>query len=113
MWFGAAFGVVGVAFTAVIAVWITMNDRPPPRDAVVLFRVIIALAAAGVGVVLPGFLDVAFDAHGLAIRAACGFALFVIVYFFDPPGRVDRGHGRDIPRPGPVVKRKRPGNEGP
>jgi hypothetical protein len=46
-----------------------------------IFRIIIALAAAGVGAILPGFLDVRFKNW---LRVGGALALFVVVYFFAP-----------------------------
>lgn len=46
-----------------------------------VFRTILALAAAGFGAVLPGFLDVRFKNW---LRAGGALALFVVVYFFSP-----------------------------
>jgi hypothetical protein len=80
------FGFVFVTVIAAVAIWITATDRQPPPAAFLLFRVIVALAAAGVGAVLPGMLDVEISGgNGLLIKAACGFGLFVIIYLINPP----------------------------
>lgn len=47
-----------------------------------VFRVVLALAAAGVGAVLPGVINVP---AGRVIRAGGALALFVIVYWYNPP----------------------------
>lgn len=47
-----------------------------------VFRVILALAAAGIGSVIPGLIDVHVSTF---IRAGGAIALFVIVYYVNPP----------------------------
>jgi len=72
-----AFGVVFVVVIMSIAV-----VRPNPTAfEYTIFRIVIALAAAGVGAVLPGFLDVSFKNW---LRAGGALAIFVVVYFFAP-----------------------------
>lgn len=46
------------------------------------FRVVLALAAAGVGALLPGLISVN---AGPYVRAGGALALFVLVYWFNPP----------------------------
>jgi hypothetical protein len=73
-----AFGVVFVVVMLCLAVFF-----PNPTETQwFIFRVVLALAAAGVGAVLPGLLNVQ---AGPAIRAGGALALFVIVYWFNPP----------------------------
>jgi hypothetical protein len=71
------FGVVFISLIIALAVY---NPNPSAFEYTV-FRIVIALAAAGVGAVLPGFLDVKFRGW---LRAGGALALFVIVYFFAP-----------------------------
>jgi hypothetical protein len=72
-----AFGV-----TFVVAVMSIALFRPNPTAfEYTVFRIVIALAAAGVGAVLPGFLDVQFKNW---LRAGGALAIFVVVYFFAP-----------------------------
>jgi len=73
-----AFGVVFI--TALLAVALFFKDFTP--ESYSIFRIIIALAAAGIGAVIPGFLDVQMKGF---LRAGGAMALFVIVYFFSPP----------------------------
>lgn len=72
-----AFGIIFVAAILVIAIFI---PEPTPFSYTV-FRIVLALAAAGVGAVIPGFLEVSFRN---VLRASGAVALFVIVYFFSP-----------------------------
>lgn len=75
----AAF-VFGCVFISVILVVAFFKPNPTPFE-YTIFRIIIALAAAGVGAILPGFLDVRFKNW---LRAGGALALFVVVYFFAP-----------------------------
>lgn len=75
----AAF-VFGCVFLTVILIVAFFKPDPTPFEYTV-YRIIIALAAAGVGAILPGFLDVRFKNW---LRAGGALALFVIVYFFPP-----------------------------
>lgn len=71
----------GVVFISVLlALVLLFRDLTP--EAYTVFRIVIALAAAGIGAVIPGILDV--QMKGL-LRAGGAMALFVIVYFFSPP----------------------------
>lgn len=82
----------GVTF--VVAIFLIAIFRPNPTDfEYTIFRIVIALAAAGVGAVLPGFLDVSFKNW---LRAGGALAIFVIVYFFAPVGTTSGG-GEVIP----------------
>jgi hypothetical protein len=70
------FGIVFVAVLLLVAVF----DRNPPPFSEFIYRVILALAAAGVGAVIPGMLDV----KSSWVRASGALALFVIVYRINP-----------------------------
>lgn len=70
----------GVVFIIVILVVAFLRPNPSPFEYTV-FRIVLALAAAGVGAILPGFLHVTFRNW---LRAGGALALFVIVYFFAP-----------------------------
>lgn len=72
-----AFGVVFLT-----AIFVTALFKPNPTAFQYnIFRIMISLAAAGVGAILPGFLDVRFRQ---AIRAGGALALFLVVYFGSP-----------------------------
>lgn len=47
-----------------------------------VFRVVLALAAAGVGAIIPGLIVVNVSK---VVRAGGAIALFVLVYWFNPP----------------------------
>jgi tellurite resistance protein TehA-like permease len=72
--------------------------NPVPSQAMLIFRIVLALAGAGFAAVLPGFLSVNGTWQGLALRAGGAFAAFVILYFFDPPRRVERNVAK-VPPP--------------
>lgn len=74
-----AFG-FGVTFVVLIVVIALVRPNPTNFEYTV-FRIVIALAAAGVAAVVPGFLDVSFKNW---LRAGGALAVFVIVYFFAP-----------------------------
>ncbi len=71
------FGVVFIGIILMIAIFV---PNPTPFS-YTIFRVVLALAAAGVGAVIPGFLEVSFRN---ILRASGAVALFVVVYFFAP-----------------------------
>jgi len=76
-----AFGVLFVIVLLVLAIWF---KEPTPFQYLV-FRVVLALAAAGVAAMIPGFLEVRL---GRGVRAGGALAVFVIVYFYDPAEKV-------------------------
>jgi hypothetical protein len=75
------FGVIFVIIMLIVAVF----DRQPSPLGIVIYRVVLALAAAGIGAVVPGMIVVNVSA---IIRAGGALALFVIVYWFKPAGLV-------------------------
>lgn len=105
-WLAVGFGVAFVALIAAVAIWLTSMNREPPVFAVFLFRVIIALAAAGVGAILPGLLNVTINGNGLAVSATAGLALFVIIFFVNPPGLISKASEPEV---GPLLPHKRNG----
>jgi len=72
------FGVVFIATMLTIALAV---PEPTPTQWFV-FRVALALAAAGIGAVIPGLIVVRVSTF---IRAGGAIALFVIVYYLNPP----------------------------
>lgn len=71
------FGVVFLSIILLIAIFIPN----PTGFSYTIFRIVVALAAAGIGAVIPGFLNVSFRN---LLRAGGAVALFIIVYFFAP-----------------------------
>lgn len=70
----------GVVFTGVLLYLATVVTNPTPL-AIQIYVTVLALAAGGVGALLPGFLEVRYK--GL-LRAGGAMALFAIVYFNEP-----------------------------
>lgn len=74
-----SFGVFFILFILAVAIF-----NPSPSDfSYTIFRIVLALAAAGIGAVIPGFINVRV---GPWIRAGGAMALFAIVYFFPVAG---------------------------
>src|SRR5258708_32392509 len=80
-------GVVFLIVLLAIGCFLTFrtNPNPVPAEAMFIFRVILALAAAGFGTVLSGFLEVNGKALSWEFRAAGSLAIFVAVYMLNPP----------------------------
>lgn len=72
-----AFGVVFVIALLVLALFV---PNPTPFQYTV-FRVVLALAAAGAAAMIPGFLQVTIAEW---LRAGGALAVFVIVFFYNP-----------------------------
>jgi len=72
--------IFGVAIVATILVIAFIVPNPTPFQYAV-FRIVLALASAGVAAMIPGFLTVEV---GNAVRATGAIAVFVIVFFFSP-----------------------------
>jgi hypothetical protein len=72
-----AFGAVFVVVMLVLAV---LFPEPTPFQYEV-FKIVLAIAVAGVAAMIPGFLNVEV---GNVIRAGGAIAVFVIIYFFSP-----------------------------
>ena len=75
------FGVVSVAVMLLIAI----VYPAPTQFQQMVFRIVLALAAAGVGAVVPGFLNITYRN---LLRAGGAMALFIVVYFFNPASYV-------------------------
>lgn len=73
----------GAVFVVVLLV-IAMFFPQPTAFQYLIFRVVLALAAAGVAAVIPGFLNVKFP----YVRAGGALAVFVIVYYVNPAALV-------------------------
>ena len=75
-------------FFAIVLLLIAIFDRNPTQLAIFIYRVVLALVAAGIGAVIPGMIDVNVQP---VIRAGGAIALFVIVFWFNPPNLVTGG----------------------
>jgi hypothetical protein len=87
-WLAAGFGGVFVLLLFATAIWLIASGRQVPDTAQWILRVVMALAGAGCGAVLSGMLTVDVKVSQLAVKATSGFALFVLIYLVNPPGRV-------------------------
>jgi hypothetical protein len=70
----------GVVFVVVLIMLAIFFPNPSPFQYMV-FRVVLALAAAGVAAMIPGFLEVKF---GKWLRATGAIAVFAVVYWLNP-----------------------------
>jgi hypothetical protein len=75
------FGIVFIATMLIIAI----KFPNPTQYQYTTFRIVLALACAGVASVIPGVLNLNLGAW---IRAGGALAVFVIVYFYSPAGLV-------------------------
>lgn len=80
--------IFGVAF--VITLLLLAIKFPRPTDFQYnVFRIVLSLAAAGVGAMIPGFINIEVNPTvGFLIRAGGALAVFVIVFFFNPASLV-------------------------
>lgn len=76
----AAF-IFGILFIIAIIV-IALRVQEPTLFQLFVFRVVLAIAVAGVAAIIPGFLSVQFRN---VVRATGAIAVFVVVYYFNPP----------------------------
>jgi hypothetical protein len=65
----------------VVLLFVAIFDRNPTPLAIFIYRVVLALAAAGIGAVIPGMIDVNVAP---VIRAGGAIALFMVIYWFRP-----------------------------
>jgi hypothetical protein len=98
------FGIVFVVALFGVAIWLVVIDREPPQAAMFFFRVILALAAAGVGAFLPGLLNVTINGNGLVVSATAGLALFLLIFFVNPPAVIGKARPPEV---GPLKPGKR------
>jgi len=77
-------GVVIVVVTLIMAVKIPQ----PTVFQFWVFRVIMALGAACLGAVIPGFIEFNGKIGEIATRAGGALALFLVVYLMNPPAPV-------------------------
>jgi hypothetical protein len=78
-WERWAIFVCGVVFVLILLMLSTLLPEPTDFQYLV-FRTVLALAAAGVAVFIPGLLHIEMP----AVRAAGGLAVFLLVYSFTP-----------------------------
>ncbi|UCG58469.1 MAG: hypothetical protein JSU70_02970 [Phycisphaerales bacterium] len=85
----------GVAFVIALLVLAIAFPDPTPFQYTV-FRVVLSLAAAGVGAIIPGLLEAKAATW---IRASGALAVFVIVYFYSPAALVTPPPNGNTPEP--------------
>ena len=73
--------VFGIIFVVVL-LFVAFLVPNPTATQWFVFRVVLALAASGVGAIIPGLIVVNVSS---VIRAGGAIALFVLVYWFNPP----------------------------
>lgn len=78
------FGVSFIILMIVIAIFIPQ----PSNFQYLVFRIALALSAAGVAALIPGFINVAYRNY---IRAGGALGVFVVVYFWNPATLVAAG----------------------
>jgi hypothetical protein len=84
LWERIAIFTFGVIFVVVLLVLAIVFPAPTSFQYTV-FRIVLALAAAGIGALVPGFLEVRYKS---VVRAGGALALFVVIYFFSPAALV-------------------------
>lgn len=72
--------IFGVLFIATLIILAIFFPEPSPFQHLV-FRIVLALAAAGIAASLPGLLEVKVAA---SIKAGGAIAVFIVIYFFSP-----------------------------
>ncbi len=77
---------VGIIFVIIMMVLAILFPEPTSFQYTV-FRVVLALASAGVAAILPGFIEVKLQKW---LRAGGAIAVFVVVYFFSPAALVSQ-----------------------
>lgn len=94
--------IFGVTFVVTLIVLAVRFPNPTPFQYNV-FRTVLALAAAGVGALIPGLLNVELSrAAGLLVRAGGALAVFVLTFFFNPAKLLAHGEGESSGPPVPL-----------
>lgn len=83
-WEKIAIVIFGVLFVTVLLVIAIFIPRPTPFQ-FFIFRVVLALAAAGVAAIIPGFFRIESRTNETFIRAGGALAVFVLIYLLNPP----------------------------
>src|SRR5271165_6643693 len=76
--------IFGVVFLITLIALAVKFPRPTPFQYTV-FRIVLSLAAAGAGAMIPGFLNLELNSTtGILIRAGGALGVFVIIFFLNP-----------------------------
>ena len=80
---------LALAVVFALSVWLIHSWFPILNDTIALSaRVMLALLAAFAGALLPGALEVRVEGKGNRLRGTSSFAMFLIVFMFNPPATV-------------------------
>lgn len=79
-WEKIAIFVFGIIFISILLA-MAYVDPNPTESTYATTKTILALSAAGIGAIIPGFIDIKMKGF---LRAGGAMALFCIVYFFQP-----------------------------
>lgn len=91
--------IFGTVFVATLLI-VNMAIPDPTPTQWETFRIILAIAAGGVGAMIPGFLNVQVTPSAkFAISAGGALAVFVIVYFFHPGLPLSISPGNPLSQP--------------
>jgi len=101
--FIAAFAFGCIFITALLVIAVVIPE--PTIQQMLFFRVVLALAAAGVGAVIPGFFTIQGEVVKITLQAGGALALFVLIYLINPPNIVPKP---TLPRPRHPVRRAVP-----
>lgn len=105
----AAFGVSFV----LILIYLAIRFPKPTHFQYNVFRTVLSLAAAGVGAMIPGFINLDLTSGKVAaIRAGGALAVFVMIYFFNPAklAATPRGEADELAdNPPPIPPKLRTG----
>jgi len=72
----------------VITLVMALATPTPTTFQIWVFRVNMALGAACIGALIPGFIELSGTIGEIAIRAGGAIALFLVVYLINPPASV-------------------------
>jgi hypothetical protein len=84
--------------TFVIVLLLVALAVPNPTDfQLFVFRIVLALAAAGVAALIPGFLNIESKTALYAVRAGGALGVFLLIYLVNPPALLHSEHRVAIP----------------
>ena len=79
--FAAFTGIIILVILLVIAIFIPQ----PSEFQIFIFRVVLALSSGAFAGIMTGFLNIESQYSKLALKAGGGLAVFVVIYWFNPP----------------------------